>query len=50
MELGLENQYLAGEIDRYFDTDMNMFVIDPKGQIAYQQLQLQETLEEERKI
>ena len=29
---------MAGEIDRYFDTDMNMFVIDPKGQIAYQQL------------
>ena len=29
---------MAAEIYRYFDTDMNMFVIDPKGQIAYQQL------------
>ena len=29
---------MAAEVDRHFDTDMNMFVIDPKGQIAYQQL------------
>lgn len=33
-----KSMLMAAEIDRYFATDQNMLIGDPKGQIAYEQL------------